>query len=99
MLVGDMSISVSLQVNVIVLPCCFGCCELASTFNVLTWRVMPDLQALLWTRRTTFPVFASQEVSQPVSLRIGVHHRRCCSATVVVLLLERVLLLGGELRL
>ena len=20
----------------------FGCCELASTFNVLTWRVMPD---------------------------------------------------------
>src|SRR3954469_4963976 len=34
------------------LPCyCFallhGCCELASTFNVLTWRVMPDLQAVL----------------------------------------------------
>ena len=22
-------------------------CELASTFNVLTWRVMPDLQAML----------------------------------------------------
>jgi hypothetical protein len=20
----------------------FGCCELASTFEVLTWRVMPD---------------------------------------------------------
>ena len=20
----------------------FGCCELASTFKVLTWRVMPD---------------------------------------------------------
>ena len=35
------------------------CCELASTFNVLTWRVMPGLQTLLWTRRTTFPVFAS----------------------------------------
>src|SRR3954470_23711549 len=34
------------------LPCCcfallHGCCELASTFNVLTWRVMPDLQAVL----------------------------------------------------
>src|SRR3954470_7395564 len=42
------------------LPCyCFalmhGCCELASTFDVLTWRVMPDLQAMLWMRRTTFP--------------------------------------------
>src|SRR3954467_12034643 len=33
------------------LPCyCFallhGCCELASTLNVLTWRAMPDLQAV-----------------------------------------------------
>ena len=34
-------------------------CELASTFNVLTWRVMPDLQAMLCLRRTTFPAFAS----------------------------------------
>src|SRR3954468_7132973 len=75
------------------LPCyCFallhGCCELASTFNVLTWRVMPDLQALLWTRRTTFPVFASYDVSHPVSLWSGVRHRRCYSAAVVVPLLE-----------
>src|SRR3954467_12537172 len=75
------------------LPCyCFslmhGCCELASTFDALTWRVMPDLQAVLWMRRTTFPVFTSQEVSQPVSLWIGVHHHRYCSTTVDIPLLE-----------
>src|SRR3954470_12421976 len=74
--------------HVIVLPCCFGCCELASTFNVLTWRVMPDLQALLWTRRTTSPVLTGWDVSQPVSLWSGVLHRRCCSAAVVIPLLE-----------
>ena len=30
--------------NAMLLSCLdvFGCCELASTFNVLTWRVMPD---------------------------------------------------------
>ena len=30
--------------NAMLLSCldAFGCCELASTFNVLTWRVMPD---------------------------------------------------------
>src|SRR3954469_10912890 len=75
------------------LPCyCFallhGCCELASTFNVLTWHLMPDLQAVLWMRRTTFPVFASWEAPQPVSLWIGVRHRRYCSAAVDVPLLE-----------
>ena len=35
----------------LLIPCyCFalvhGCCELASTFDVLTWRVMPDLQVM-----------------------------------------------------
>ena len=34
-------------------------CELACTFNVFTWHVMPDLQAMPRLRRTTFPVFAS----------------------------------------
>ena len=33
-------------------------CELASTFHVLTWRVMPDLQAMLCLRRKTSPAFA-----------------------------------------
>ena len=26
----------------------YGCCELASTFNVLTWRVMPDFRKVPW---------------------------------------------------
>src|SRR3954468_22605573 len=78
----------NLLMSCFALPCCYCCCELASTFNVLTWRVMPDLQALLWTHRTTFPVFASYDVSHPVSLWSGVRHRRCYSAAVVVPLLE-----------
>ena len=35
--------------NAMLLSCldAFGCCELASTFNVVTWRVMPDCR---WCR-------------------------------------------------
>jgi hypothetical protein len=57
------------------------CCELASTFNVLTWRVMPVCRSCydcLFAWRCW-----SCELGcafQPESLWSGVHHRRHCSA-------------------
>src|SRR4051812_27620364 len=85
------------------LPCYFfallhGCCELASTFNVLTWRVMPDLQAVLWMRRTTFSMLRARRCPSqcPCGLEfVIVVLFRCCRYSAA----RVMLLVGVELRL